>query len=155
MPADLEDPRASAPVAEPHPAALAVVPSIAPAPAPDPAEEEEAAAWAAVLAAWDDEAAHRAYLGRPLDLDGLALAGRRYRAVLAERPDDALAVRGRDEVVKRAMAQGLASLPRTSPPRTVPRWLVILVVGGGSAALFGWAATTLFRLFAGSAGAHP
>jgi hypothetical protein len=110
---------------------------------------------AAVLAAWDDEAVHRAYLGRPMDLDGLALAGRRYRAVLAERPGDALAARFRDEVVKRAMVQGLAALPRTAPPRRTPRWVIVAVVGGGSAVLFAWAVTALFRLFTGSAGALP
>lgn len=80
----------------------------------------EEAAWAEVLRAWDDEASHQAYLARFTDLDGLAVAGRRYREVLAERPGDPLAIRFRDEVVKRAMVQGLVSLPRTAPPARKP-----------------------------------
>ncbi len=75
----------------------------------------EEAAWAEVLLAWDDEAHHRAYLDRFSDLPGLALAGRRYREVLEARPGDPLAARFRDEVVKRAMVQGLVSLPRPAP----------------------------------------
>jgi hypothetical protein len=73
-------------------------------------------AWARVLAAWDDEAAHRAYVGGLADLDRLAAAGRRYRAVLAERPGDAPALRALGHIVERATVQGLASLPRTPPP---------------------------------------
>jgi hypothetical protein len=129
--------------------------AVAPPPEPDPAEEAEAAAWSAVVAAWDDEEAHRAYLERPLDLDGLALAGQRYRAVLAERPGDAIATRCRDEVVRRATVLGLTSLPRSAPPRRVPRWILIAIVGAGSAVLAGWAATTFFRLLTSPSGALP
>jgi hypothetical protein len=88
----------------------------------------EAEAWADVLAGWDDDARHRAYLARFTDLDGLALAGRRYRDVLAERPADAVAQRWRDEVVKRATVAGLAALPRTRPASDAPRWLKPLAV---------------------------
>lgn len=81
------------------------------APAPsDPSEEE---AWSLVLASWGDEATHRAYLARFTDLEGLALAGARYRAVLAERPQDPAALRMREELLRRATVVGLASLPRT------------------------------------------
>ncbi|HET7824062.1 MAG TPA: hypothetical protein VFK90_01960 [Anaeromyxobacter sp.] len=76
----------------------------------------EEAAWAEVLLAWDDEARHRAYLDRFPDLEGLAIAGRRYREALAARPEDPVAARFRDEVVKRAMVRGLVALPRTPPP---------------------------------------
>jgi hypothetical protein len=86
--------------------------------------EEEAQAWAGVVAAWQDEAAHRAFLSRFADLAGLARAGARYRDVLAARPDDAMARRWRDEVLKRATAAGLASLPREAPGAgRVPRWV--------------------------------
>lgn len=110
-----------------------------------PDAQEEARAWAAVVAAWEDEAAHRAYLARFSDLDGLARAGGRYRAVLVERPADAVAARWRDEVVKRATVQGLAMLPRTAAPAALPRWVK---VWGYSvlASLGAWAAWKLFDL---------
>jgi hypothetical protein len=101
----------------------------------------EEAAWAEVLLAWDDEARHRAYLDRFSDLDGLAVAGRRYREVLETRPGDPLAVRFRDEVVKRAMVQGLVALPRTAPPPRARKNLVraaalAFALGLGAAAWF-------------------
>jgi hypothetical protein len=82
-----------------------------------PSSGAEADAWARVLAAWQDEAAHRAYLAGCNDLEALAVAGGRYREVLAVRPDDPLAARFRDEVVKKATVVGLSTLPRTSAPR--------------------------------------
>ncbi|HET8733856.1 MAG TPA: hypothetical protein VFM45_08795 [Anaeromyxobacteraceae bacterium] len=80
-----------------------------------PGLEGEPEAWARVEAAWGDEAVHRAYLARFADLEGLAVAGGRYRAALDARPGDPLAARFREEVVKRATVQGLASLPRAAP----------------------------------------
>jgi hypothetical protein len=67
------------------------------------------------------EEAHRAYLARFSDLEGLTQAGRRYRETLAERPGDPVALRFRDEVVARAAVQGIAQLPRTQPPRQLGR----------------------------------
>ncbi|HTN52361.1 MAG TPA: hypothetical protein VML50_08175 [Anaeromyxobacter sp.] len=114
-----------------------------------PKEEE---AWAAVLAAWGDEAAHRAYLSRLSDLEGLARAGARYRAVLAERPGDPVATRFRDEIVKRATVVGLSSLPRTAPPpprEGLRRKLVIAAsISLGSAAV--WAAWRLYQAVTGN-----
>src|SRR5512142_2255170 len=81
---------------------------------------DEPEAWARVEAAWEDEAAHRAYLARFADLEGLAVAGGRYRAAVEARPGDPLAARFRDEVVKRATVQGLASLPRAAPREASP-----------------------------------
>jgi hypothetical protein len=122
-----------------------------PGPAPDLAAAAEAEAWARVVAAWEDEDAHRAYLARFADLEGLAVAGGRYRAVLAERPGDAVAARFRDEVVKRATVQGLASLPRTVPRQAgkLQRALAVaalLAVGAAAA----WAAFRLAALLTGS-----
>jgi hypothetical protein len=77
-------------------------------------------AWALVVAAWEDEAAHRRYLARFTDFDGLAVAGRRYKAVLDARPKDEVAQRMRADVVKKATAYGLAALPRTPPPTVSP-----------------------------------
>jgi hypothetical protein len=85
--------------------------------------EAEAGAWDEVVRGWDDDARHRAYLERHGGLEGLALAGRRYREALEARPDDPVALRWRDEVVKRATVAGLALLPREKPfEARVPRW---------------------------------
>ncbi len=86
-------------------------------PAPSTPSEEEA--WALVQGSWAEEAAHRAYLARFTDLEGLAVAGARYRAVLAERPQDPVALRMREELLRKATVLGLASLPRT-PRRGLP-----------------------------------
>jgi hypothetical protein len=78
---------------------------------------DEAAAWAEVERRWDDPAAHRAYLDRFPSLDGLAAAGRRYRAVLEVRPTDLRAQEMKGEVLKRATVVGLSLMARTVPPR--------------------------------------
>ncbi len=86
------------------------------APAPEQeADPGEAEAWARVVAAWADEAAHGAYLARFHDLAGLAVAGRRYRDAATARPGDPVAARFRDEVLRRATVQGFALLPRSAP----------------------------------------
>jgi hypothetical protein len=112
----------------------------------------EAEAWASVLAAWDDEEAHRSYLARFPDMEGLTRAGGRYRAVLDERPGDTVALSFRDEVVKRATAVALASLPRTPGRRETPR--SVRVVVGAAALVFGgvavWAVLRLFSMLLGA-----
>ncbi len=118
-----------------------------------PENVPEEAAWAELLRAWDDEACHRAYLARFSDLEGLAVAGRRYREVLAARPGDPVAARFRDEVVKRAMVQGLVSLPRTPPRARLPRPLVKALVYTAAAGLGAAAWYVISRL--GSSGAAP
>lgn len=80
-----------------------------------PAEAD--AAWAEVEARWQEEGAHRAFLASHADLDGLAEAGRRYRQVLEARPGDPVALRWRDEVLKKATVLAMAQLPRTRPPQ--------------------------------------
>lgn len=106
-------------------------------------------AWTAVLARWDDEEAHLAFLARFADLEGLAGAGRRYRQALSERPGDAVALRWRDEILKRATVQGLMQLPRTSAPRASPklvRWAVLAGMVGASALAAGWMVWRLLAL---------
>jgi len=90
--------------------------------------EDEEREWGRVLSRWDEEEAHRAWLANFTDIEGLARAGQRYRDALAARPGDPVAIRWRDEVVKRATVQGLASLPRTPPIGARPRWLTITLV---------------------------
>ncbi len=87
---------------------------------PDAGEE---AAWAELVARWDDPLAHRAFLDRCHDLGALSQAGARYRAVLSGRPGDPAAAAGRDEVVRRATILGLASMPRTPVPAAAVPWV--------------------------------
>ncbi len=152
------DPSLSVENAVPAPGALAATPYLHPAPEPPPpsdAELAEAAAWADILAAWDDEARHRAYLARFDDLDGLATAGRRYRDVLAARPADAVAARFRDEIVRRAVARGLASLPREAPEHPRAKLAVRVAAGVVIGGLLLAAAVMTARLVPFLSGAHP
>lgn len=123
-----------------------------PAPAVDAGE---AAAWADVLAGWEDEARHRAYLARYQDLEGLATAGRRYRDVLAARPRDPIAARFRDEVLKRAVAHGLAALPRAAPDLPRARVAVRVAAGAVIAGLLLAALLMAIRLLPFLSGARP
>ena len=112
----------------------------------EPADAD--AAWGEVLARWGDEGAHRAFLDRCGDLEGLAEAGRRYKGVLDARPGDAVASRWRDEVVKRATVLALAQIPRTRPPRPMPRGLrnlLVAAVASGAVAASIWAFLRLAR----------
>jgi hypothetical protein len=108
-----------------------------PTPGAAPVAVDEAEAWAEVLLAWDDEARHRAYLARFSDLDGLTVAGRRYRAVLDARPGDPIAERFRAEIVKRATVAGLAQLPRAKLPAyaKLPYWSRMALVAALGAVL--------------------
>ncbi len=147
--------------AGPSPAALAREVSPDPARAGGeraaPADEAvpgEAEAWAEVLAGWEDEGRHRAYLARFTDLEGLAAAGRRYRDALLAHPGDAVAARQRDEVLRRAVAQGLATLPRDPPGaprvRTAARVAAVALLGALVAA-----AVLALRSLAPHLGASP
>jgi hypothetical protein len=128
---------------------LETAPPVAPVPSAEKAPSTEEEAWALVLARWGDEEAHRAYLARFADLEGLGRAGQRYREVLASRPEDPVAARWRDEIVKRALVEGLAQLPRTPPPRAVSPGARRLLVAGlavVATVAVGWLALSLARL---------
>jgi hypothetical protein len=90
--------------------------------APSP-EADPDAAWAELRGRWGEEEAHRAFLSGVNDLAGLARAGARYREVLASTPGDLAALRGRDEVLRKATALGLAAVPRTTPPSRMSPWV--------------------------------
>jgi hypothetical protein len=112
-------------------------------------EREVDAAWAEVTARWADEGAHRAFLDRFGDLEGLAEAGRRYKVALDARPGDEVAARGRDEVVKRATALALAQLPRTKPPRQLSpgvRRALLLALVAASVVAAGWVLLRMSRV---------
>ncbi len=120
--------------------------------AAQPGLEGEPEAWSRVEAAWGDEAVHRAYLARFAGLEGLAVAGGRYRAALEARPGDPLAARFREEVVKRATVQGFAMLPKAAPrPASPLRRRLALAAVLVSGALTAWAAVRLVTLLAGGA----
>ncbi len=102
-----------------------------------------------VVSRWTDEEAHRAYLARFTDLEGFSQAGRRYREVLLQRPEDPVAMHWRDEILTRATVQGLAQLPRARAVRVAPIWLRRALVGGMvliALVLAGWLVVTLSRL---------
>jgi hypothetical protein len=82
----------------------------------EPADQPFEAAWAELTRRWGDGEAHRALLAGCADLEALAEAGRRYRAVLEARPADPMALEMKGEILKRATIIGLAQLPRTRPP---------------------------------------
>jgi hypothetical protein len=110
---------------------------------------EVEAAWTEVRARWGDEAAHRAFLDRFGDLDGLAEVGRRYKAALDARPADDVALRWRDEVLKRATALALAQVPRTRPPRRLPpgpRRALLAAMGAAGIAAMAWILLRLSRV---------
>ena len=116
----------------------------------EPADAD--AAWAQVLASWDDEAGHRAFLDGARDLDGLAEVGRRYKAALDAAPGDPVALRWRDEVVKRATVMAFAALPRTRPPSTSWRGVRAALLAAISAAIIAAVAWLALR-FASLGGA--
>jgi hypothetical protein len=108
--------------------------------APDGLDEQ--AAWAELRARWEDPLAHRDFLSRCGDLDALARAGARYRAALQERPDDPIAVAGRDEVLRKATVLGLSAVPRTEPIAPVSPWVKRGLLGALAVLLLGVVAWT-------------
>ncbi len=66
-------------------------------------------AWNACRAAWDDAAAHDRAASLALTLDVQPWLARQYRAVMRERPDDAIARARLERLVKIAQAAVLAS----------------------------------------------
>ena len=110
--------------------------------------EEEERGWETLRERWTDDAAHRDWLAGFTDLDGLARAGQRYRAVLLAQPGEPVAERWRDEILRRATALGLATLPRTAPPPPIPRWVTRAGVAVASALV----AYALYRIIDALAG---
>jgi hypothetical protein len=103
-------------------------------------------AWSACRAAWDDAAAHDRAASLALTVDAQPWLARQYRAVLRERPDDAIAGARLERLVKIAQAAVLASgtTPRPGFRRGISIALLAvlsLVVAGG---LF-WGLTLIRR----------
>lgn len=99
--------------------------------------EELAEAWGACVAAWSDVATHERVASLALTHSQQPWLARRYRAILRERPDDAVAAERLDRVARIAQAAVLASgiAPRASRfgrgSSTVVLVILALMVAGG------------------------
>lgn len=101
------------------------------APAPPIAER-----WRALIPKWSDPAAHDEVLKSAMVFGQLPQVGRLYRIQLARRPDDPLARRGRDEVIRLASAASSAmgggndelGAPSTKSLQTMLYWGFAAVV---------------------------
>lgn len=84
-------------------------------------------AWRSLTADWQDNGAHDRFLDFASAQEQLAAAGRLYRVQLAHNPDDPYALRGRDEVVRRAAAVSALGASGASVPVPVQRWKLLTV----------------------------
>lgn len=87
------------------------------------------ASWARLCERWSEAAGHDQFLRECMSRGELAPAGRLYRIRLAHVPGDALAQRGRDEVVRLAMSVATLSAPAGGrSPSATTGWKVGLGV---------------------------
>jgi hypothetical protein len=93
-------------------------------------------AWIALLGRWGELDQHDALVVEALGKGEMPALGRLYRLYLSRVPADPLALRGREEVVRRASVPGLAAPSRQQTEN--PPWLVGLVVVMGMAVLIGF-----------------
>jgi hypothetical protein len=89
-------------------------------------------AWVALLRAWGDDAAHEALRQRAHQEDMLGALGRLYRLRLAVEPNDPIAEKGRNEVLRLATA-AMGSLSRGDAAVAPQRMKTVLT---GVAVLF-------------------
>ncbi|MCY1031993.1 hypothetical protein OV207_11040 [Corallococcus sp. BB11-1] len=83
--------------------------------------------WHALLRTWSDWDAHDRLLTTAMGRGELAMVGRLYRLRLARTPDDALALRGRDEVVRRVTS--VVPLAADGPSPDLGRKVKNIVMG--------------------------
>ena len=86
--------------------------------------EPLAAAWRGVWESWEDTAVHDRVLALASQRGELAALGRLYRIRLAHQPEDALAQRGREEVLRLASTASLLA-----PPQAPDKGARLKVVG--------------------------
>jgi hypothetical protein len=106
-------------------------------PSADQLDDTGEALWRAAQAAWDGPAAHDAFVGHAFARNQLVGATARYRAHLAQHPDDATA---RQMIARIGMlaTQALRPSPRPAAPLTrSPFFLTVVVVAALAGALFG------------------
>ncbi|WIG93360.1 hypothetical protein [Myxococcus sp. SDU36] len=99
-------------------------------PEEQPLSDVLAEAWRTLAARWEDWDAHDRLMTLAVGRGELAMVGRLYRIRLAHVPDDAVARRGRDEVVRRATLVVPSSTDLVGTP-DVSRRLKTLAVGVG------------------------
>ena len=90
--------------------------------------------WVKVLNNWADTGAHDALSLLAFEKGELAALGRLYRLFLAHVPDDPLARRGREEILRRASVPALVAAPPQK--KGEPAWKVALTIVSGLGALF-------------------
>ncbi len=106
------------------------------------ADDAIESAWQRVLAAWDDEKAHKAFLMLCASTGQLSEAGRRYRDVRERDPERAEIAKAQIDRVLGLAMQSLATL-KTEPTARSARTKVLLVAMGVSGAMIAaalWAA---------------
>ena len=102
--------------------------------------------WVALLGRWGELDQHDALIVSALGKGEMPALGRLYRLYLARAPEDPLARRGREEVVRRASVPGLTAAP-VARTEQQPQWMVALVVVMGLSAAI--AAILLVRALLG------
>ena len=90
--------------------------------------------WVGLLQRWGELDRHDALVVEALSRGELPSLGRLYRLYLARVPADPLALRGREEVVRRASVPAVALSPQQGSAANPP-WLVALVAILGVGAL--------------------
>ena len=88
-------------------------------------------AWKELLGSWEDEAAHKRFLDRAAQYDGLDVAAALYRDVQRQRPADPRAAAALERLVVLAQdlyaARALAGRPPKGPTRIVAIGAAIVV----------------------------
>jgi len=99
-------------------------------PESQPLSDVLADAWRNLAARWEDWDAHDRVMTLAVGRGELAMAGRLYRIRLARAPHDSFALRGRDEVVRRATLVVPSAAEQTGTPSALQR-LKTVAVGVG------------------------
>ncbi len=108
-------------------------------------DEAIEAAWQRVLAHWDDEGAHKAFLTLCASTDRLSEAGRRYREIRDRDPARAEAAKAQIDRIVGLAVQSLAAL-KTEPRTRSTKTKLLFVAMGMSGAIIATAIWALLRL---------
>lgn len=92
--------------------------------------------WVSLLRNWSDAAQHQSLRQQAFIKEELAGLGRLYRLKLAQFPNDAIAHRGREEVVNMAMVSTLAAEKTPPPAQLTKKQLLVAGVVAASGIAF-------------------